>query len=196
MNGAAVDTDVRPGLYRRGDFTRTHKIHSIDNKNRRKENIMKVILDTEAIDSAFMQIAIEEALTAEKEDEVPIGACIVKDGVVIARAHNTRENSRCATAHAEILAINEACKVLGGWRLPGATLYVTLEPCAMCAGAIVNARIENVVYGAPDIRFGALGSLFDLSLLPLNHKPEVKRFVRGEECKDLLSEYFRKKRKK
>jgi len=151
---------------------------------------------TEELDLELMQIAIDEALVAEGEDEVPIGACIVKDGVVIARAHNTRENSKCATAHAEILAINEACRALGGWRLPGATLYVTLEPCAMCAGAIVNARIERVVYGAPDLRFGALGSLFDLSLLPLNHKPDVKRFVRQEECKDLLSEYFKKKRKK
>ena len=151
---------------------------------------------TEKLDLELMQIAIDEALVAEGEDEVPIGACIVKDGVVIARAHNMRENSKCATAHAEILAINEACRALGGWRLPGATLYVTLEPCAMCAGAIVNARIERVVYGAPDLRFGALGSLFDLSLLPLNHKPDVKRFVRQEECKDLLSEYFKKKRKK
>ena len=147
-------------------------------------------------DEVFMQMAIDEALEAEKEDEVPIGAVIVKDGKVIAKAHNTREGSKCATAHAEILAINEACKALGGWRLPGATLYVTLEPCCMCAGAIVNARIENVVYGAPDIRFGALGSLFDVSLLPLNHKPEIKRFVRSDECKNLLSEYFKRKRKK
>ena len=147
-------------------------------------------------DEIFMQMAINEALEAEKEDEVPIGAVIVKDGKVIAKAHNTREGSKCATAHAEILAINEACKALGGWRLPGATLYVTLEPCCMCAGAIVNARIENVVYGAPDIRFGAFGSLFDVSLLPLNHKPEIKRLVRADECKNLLSEYFKRKRKK
>ena len=155
-----------------------------------------VKIEEGALDAEFMQIAIDEAHKAELIDEVPIGAVIVKDGKVIAKAHNTREGSKCATAHAEILAINEACRVLGGWRLPGTTLYVTLEPCCMCAGAIVNARIENVVYGAPDIRFGALGSLFDVSLLPLNHKPEVKRFVRGEECKNLLSEYFKKKRKK
>lgn len=157
---------------------------------------MEELKEYSELDLSFMQMAIDEALLAEEEDEVPIGAVIVKDGKVIARAHNTREGSRCATAHAEILAINEACRALGGWRLPGATLYVTLEPCCMCAGAIVNARIENVVYGAPDIRFGAMGSLFDVSLLPLNHKPEVKRFVRGEECKNLLSEYFKKKRKK
>lgn len=147
-------------------------------------------------DMEFMRSAMEEARVAEGEDEVPIGAVIVKDGKVIARAHNTRERSKCATHHAEILAINEACKALGGWRLPGATLYVTLEPCAMCAGAIVNSRIERVVYGARDIRFGALGSLFDLSELPLNHKPLVERDILGDECREMLSEYFKKKRKK
>ena len=143
----------------------------------------------------FMELAIEEARLAEEEDEVPIGAVIVHNGTVIARAHNRREGSKCATHHAEILAIEEACAVLGGWRLPETTLYVTLEPCAMCAGAIINARIPNVVYGAPDIRFGAFGSLLDLSEMPLNHKPNVLRFVRCEETKNLLSEYFRKKRK-
>ncbi len=148
------------------------------------------------LDLEFMEIAMQEAKLAESEDEVPIGACIVRDGRVIARAHNTRESSKCATHHAEMLAIEEACKNLGGWRLPGTTLYVTLEPCAMCAGAIINARVERVVFGAPDIRFGALGSLLDLSEFPLNHKPEVQRFVRCDECKNLLSEYFRKKRKK
>ena len=142
-----------------------------------------------------MELAIEEARLAEEEDEVPIGAVIVHNGTVIARAHNRREGSKCATHHAEILAIEEACAVLGGWRLPETTLYVTLEPCAMCAGAIINARIPNVVYGAPDIRFGAFGSLLDLSEMPLNHKPNVLRFVRCEETKNLLSEYFRKKRK-
>ena len=152
--------------------------------------------DADADDIAFMQAAIDEARIARDEDEVPIGACIVRDGVIIARAHNTREGSKCATHHAEILAIEEACRALGGWRLPGTTLYVTLEPCVMCAGAIVNARIPRVVYGAPDIRFGALGSLIDISEVPLNHKPEIKRQVRGEECKNLLSEYFRQKRKK
>ncbi len=147
-------------------------------------------------DAEFMQTAIEEARLAEAEDEVPIGACIVKDGKIIARAHNTREGSKCATHHAEILAIEEACRALGGWRLPGTALYVTLEPCAMCAGAIINARVEKVIFGAPDIRFGAFGSLLDLSELPLNHKPQIKRGVRTDECKNLLSEYFLKKRKK
>ena len=147
-------------------------------------------------DLEYMDTAIEEAFLAEAEDEVPIGAVIVHRGRIIARAHNTREGSRCATHHAEILAIEEACRSLGGWRLPDTTLYVTLEPCAMCAGAIINARIPRVVYGAPDIRFGAFGSLLDLSEYPLNHKPEIVRFVRKEETKNILGEYFRKKRQK
>ena len=147
-------------------------------------------------DLEYMTEAIEEAKLAENIDEVPIGAVIVRDGKIIARAHNTRETSRCATHHAEILAIEEACRALGGWRLPETTLYVTLEPCAMCAGAIINARIPNVVFGAPDLRFGTFGSLLDLSEVPLNHKPEVRRGVRADECKNMLSEYFRKKRAK
>ena len=148
------------------------------------------------IDFEFMEEAILEAKLAEDIDEVPIGAVIVKDGKIIARAHNTRETSKCATHHAEILAIEEACRTLGGWRLPETTLYVTLEPCAMCAGAIINARIPTVVYGAPDLRFGAFGSLIDLSEVPLNHKPELRRGVRSDECKNLLGGYFKKKRKK
>lgn len=150
----------------------------------------------ENLDLEYMEEAISEAKLAEDIDEVPIGAVIVRDGKIIARAHNTRETSKCATHHAEILAIEEACRTLGGWRLPETTLYVTLEPCAMCAGAIINARIPTVVYGAPDLRFGAFGSLIDLSEVPLNHKPEIRRGVRADECKNLLGEYFKKKRKK
>ena len=146
-------------------------------------------------DEGFMRLALQLAEQAAREDEVPIGAVLVQDGRVIATAYNRREQNKCATHHAEILAIEEACAKLGGWRLPGTTLYVTLEPCAMCAGAIINARIPRVVFGANDLRFGAFGSLIDLSELPLNHKPELKRYVRGDECKDMLSEYFRKKRK-
>ena len=147
-------------------------------------------------DEKFMKLALGEATLAEEEDEVPIGAVIVRNGKIIAKAHNRRETSRCATHHAEILAIEEACRTLGGWRLPDTTLYVTLEPCAMCAGAIINARIPRVVFGANDIRFGALGSLFDLNSLPLNHKTEVTSGVLADEAKATLSEYFRKKRKK
>ena len=152
------------------------------------ENIIKS-------DEYFMSEAIRLARLAEEIDEVPVGALIVRDGEIIARAYNTRETSKCATHHAEVLAIEEACRVLGGWRLPGVTLYVTMEPCAMCAGAIMNARIPRVVFGAPDLRFGAFGSLFNLSEMPVNHTPEVTGGVLSEECRELLSSYFKKKRK-
>ena len=147
-------------------------------------------------DEIYMREALRLAEEAAERDEVPVGAVAVRDGVIIARASNTREASKCATHHAEILAIEEACRALGGWRLPGVTLYVTMEPCAMCAGAIINARIPRVVFGAPDHRFGAFGSLIDLSEGPLNHKPEVTGGTLGDEAADVLSAYFRKKRKK
>lgn len=147
-----------------------------------------------AEDDEFMREAMSLAEEAEAIDEVPVGALVVKDGRVIARAYNTREHSKCATHHAEILAIEEACRALGGWRLIGATLYVTMEPCCMCAGAIINARVPRVVYGARDLRFGAFGSLVDLSEVPLNHKPEVVGGVLGEECRGILQRYFKKKR--
>lgn len=146
-------------------------------------------------DEAFMRMALALARTAAEEDEVPIGAVLVHKGEVIARAYNKREQNKCATHHAEILAIEEGCRTLGGWRLPDCTLYVTMEPCAMCAGAIVNARISRVVFGVPDLRFGAFGSLFDLSLLPTNHKPCVEGGLLSEECLSLLRAYFREKRK-
>ena len=145
-------------------------------------------------DELYMREALKLAAEAAERDEVPVGAIAVRDGKIIARASNTREESKCATHHAEILAIEEACRTLGGWRLPGVTLYVTMEPCAMCAGAIINARIPRVVYGAPDMRFGAFGSLIDLSEVPLNHKPEIKGGVLGEECREMLTYYFKKKR--
>ena len=145
-------------------------------------------------DEYFMREAIKLALEAEERDEVPVGAVAVREGKIIARASNTREESKCATHHAELLAIEECCRTLGGWRLPGVTLYVTMEPCAMCAGAIINARVPRVVYGAPDLRFGAFGSLIDLSEIPLNHKPEVVGGILGEECAKILSDYFKKKR--
>ena len=143
-----------------------------------------------------MRRAMELAEAARELDEVPVGAVAVRDGVIIAEAHNTRETSKCATHHAEVLAIEAACRALGGWRLPGVTLYVTMEPCAMCAGAIVNARVPRVVYGAPDLRFGAFGSLIDLAKVPLNHTPEVVGGVLREECVELLSSYFKAKRNK
>ena len=146
-------------------------------------------------DEEIMFEAIKLARAAEEIDEVPVGAVAVRDGKIIASAFNTRESSKCATHHAEILAIEGACASLGGWRLPGVTLYVTMEPCAMCAGAIINSRIERVVYGAKDFRFGAFGSALDLNSVGLNHKVEVVGGVLGEECADILSTYFKRKRK-
>ena len=147
-------------------------------------------------DEFYMRRAIELALMAEEVDEVPVGAVAVRDGEIIAEAYNTRETTKCATHHAEVLCIERACAALGGWRLPGVTLYVTMEPCAMCAGAIINARVERVVYGARDLRFGAFGSLIDLAKLPLNHTPEIVPDVLGDEAREILSNYFRKKRVK
>ena len=152
-----------------------------------------ILLPTEE-DVAFMREAMALAKLAEDIDEVPVGALVVRDGKIIAKAYNTRETSKCATHHAEILAIEEACRTLGGWRLPGCTLYVTMEPCCMCAGAIINARIPRVVYGAPDLRFGAFGSLINLAEIPLNHKPEIVGGVLGEENVEKLRAYFKKKR--
>jgi len=147
-------------------------------------------------DEEYMREALSLAKEAAAIDEVPVGALIVHNGRVIARAYNTRESTKCATHHAEILAIEEACRTLGGWRLPETTIYVTMEPCAMCAGAIVNARIPRVVYGAPDLRFGALGSRLDLAAIGLNHTPEVTGGVLGDEARDMLSSYFKAKRVK
>ena len=147
-------------------------------------------------DIAYIRRAIELAGEAAGRDEVPVGALIVHRGEVIAEASNTREASKCATHHAEILAIEAACRRLGGWRLPDCTLYVSLEPCPMCAGAIVNARIDRVVYAAPDVRAGAFGSKVNLNDLDLNHKPKITAGVCCEESRSVLSAYFRAKRKK
>lgn len=152
-------------------------------------------LSIELNDEYFMREALRLARLAEEIDEVPVGALIVKDGEILARAYNTRETSKCATHHAEILAIEECCRVMGGWRLPGVTLYVTMEPCAMCAGAIINARIPRVVFGTKDIRFGAFGSALDLNSVGLNHRPEIVGGVLGDEARQMLTEYFKKKRK-
>ncbi len=158
-----------------------------------KDNIQNTPQASEE-DISFMREAMVLAKMAEDIDEVPVGALIVRDGQIISQAYNTRETSKCATHHAEILAIEEACRVLGGWRLPGCTLYVTMEPCAMCAGAIINARIPRVVYGAPDLRFGAFGSLINLAEVPLNHKPEILGGILGDENVEILRSYFKKKR--
>ncbi len=150
----------------------------------------------EESDILYMREALALARAAAVRDEVPVGCVIVRDGEIIATGENRREGDKCATSHAEILAIEAACRRLGGWRLPRATLYVTLEPCPMCAGAIMNARIARVVFGAFDKKAGAYGSLYDLNALPVNHKPEVTGGVLECECADLLSSYFKEKRKK
>ena len=147
-------------------------------------------------DVFFMNEAIRLAKKAAELGEVPIGAVIVKDGEIISEGYNLRETEKLSTAHAEISAIDAACKKLGGWRLFGCTLYVTLEPCPMCAGAIVNSRIDRVVYGASDIRFGACGSLFNINSYPLNHAFEITKGVCEQECRALLSDFFSELRKK
>ncbi|MGI5893935.1 MAG: tRNA adenosine(34) deaminase TadA [Candidatus Merdivicinus sp.] len=146
-------------------------------------------------DEAYMRLALEQARIAQSQQETPIGAIIVWDGEVIASAYNRRELDRCATAHAEILAIEQACRKLGGWRLHKATLYVTLEPCPMCAGAIINARIQRVVYGASDRKAGCCGSVTDLFRERFNHHPEVTGGILAEESAALLTGFFKQLRK-
>lgn len=142
-----------------------------------------------------MASALVEARRAESHDDVPIGAVIVRDGKVIAAAGNQREKMKDPTAHAEVLAIRQASKELGGWRLSETMLYVTLEPCAMCAGAIILARIPRVVFGAWDPKAGAGGSILDVLAQPgLNHHPEVKGGVMRSECSALLSNFFAARR--
>ncbi len=146
-------------------------------------------------DKEFMRKALDLAQEAASEGEVPVGAVVVKDGKVIAEGRNRREGARNALAHAEIEALNGACAALGGWRLSGCTLYVTLEPCPMCAGAIINARVDRVVYGADDPKAGSCGSLTNLFELPYNHSPLVERGVLEEDCAAILKEFFQKLRK-
>ena len=138
----------------------------------------------------FMKRALTLANEAAEMGEVPVGAVIVRNGEIIAEGINRRESEKNALCHAEIEAINNACRRLGGWRLPGCELYVTLEPCPMCAGAIINSRLDRVVYGAKDPRMGALGSLIDLNCYPLGHKVKVTGGVLAEESLELLRDFF------
>jgi tRNA(adenine34) deaminase len=147
-------------------------------------------------DRHFMTLALREAERALDEDEVPVGAVIVADRRVIGKAHNQREMLRDPTAHAEILALTQAAQALETWRLDRATIYVTLEPCPMCAGALVNARMGRLVFGARDPKAGACGSLFDIVRDPrLNHRLPVTEGVLAEDAAELLRAFFRKKRK-
>ena len=150
---------------------------------------------TNNLDEKFMLEALKEAKKAELENEVPVGAVIVFENKVIAVGKNQREISKNALSHAEIEAINNACKFLQSWRLLGCTLYVTLEPCPMCAGAIINSRISRLVYGAKDKKAGSCGSVINLFDLPFNHKPEITSGVLEKECSDILTEFFKKLRK-
>lgn len=147
-------------------------------------------------DQRFMTEALALASEAAAEGEVPVGAVIVRDGTVIARGRNRRESDKNALAHAEIEAIHAACRALGGWRLPGCTLYVTLEPCPMCAGAIINSRIERVVFGAADPKAGSCRSVVSLFDLPYNHKPALTEGVLADDCAALLSDFFSRLRRK
>lgn len=140
--------------------------------------------------SDYMDLAIEEAERAFAEGEAPIGCLIVKDGEILAIGRNTRETLQDALGHAEINAIRKACEALHSWRLSGCTLYVTLEPCPMCMGAIINARIDQVVFGAYDPKAGCCGTLADFNKLGFNHKPEILGGIRELRCQQLLSDFF------
>ena len=141
-------------------------------------------------DCHWMRQALEEAHKAAELHVIPVGAAIVYQNEFIARAHNRRELDQDALAHAEVLCIQQACQKLGSWRMSGCELYVTLEPCPMCSGAIINARLDRVVYGAKDEKAGCCGSVADLFVMPFNHTPIVRSGVLEEECSQLLSRFF------
>jgi tRNA(adenine34) deaminase len=143
----------------------------------------------------WMMLALDEARLGAESGEVPVGAVIVSNGEVIAKAHNLCETNHCATAHAELLAIEEASQKLSSWRLSNCTLYVTLEPCPMCTGAAINARIPKIVFAAKDPRAGACGSLVDLPTYPLESHPEIISGISQEESLNLLRNFFKKMRR-
>ena len=144
-----------------------------------------------------MKEALKEAKKAFEKEEVPVGAVIVKDGKIIARAHNQKETKKDSTSHAEILAIKKACKKLGTWRLLDCEIYVTLEPCSMCAGALINSRIKKLYIGTPDEKTGACGSVLNLlEDYKFNHKIEVEKYILRDECEKILKDFFKILRKK
>lgn len=143
-----------------------------------------------------MKKALHYARLAAKRGETPVGAVIVKDGEIVSWGYNARETAKNAIKHAEIMAIDRACKRLGGWRLWQCEMYVTLEPCPMCAGAIINSRIKKVYFGAYDSKAGCFGSVTDMNALPFNHHPEIEGGVMEGECSAILSDFFRELRKK
>ena len=147
-------------------------------------------------DTELMREALREAELAAALGEVPVGAVVARDGEIVARAHNLRESGKNATYHAELLAIDAACRALGGWRLWQCELFVTLEPCPMCSGAIINSRLRRIVYGAKDPKAGCCGSLTDLFALPFNHHPVVEQGLLEEESAALLRQFFARLRAK
>lgn len=146
--------------------------------------------------NSFMEEALLLAKQSFDEGEVPVGAVVVKDGEIVGRGRNRRENGKNALFHAEISAIDEACRNLGGWRLWQCEMYVTLEPCPMCAGAIINSRIKKVTFGAYDKKAGSFGSVVDFNDLPYNHKPQIEGGIDEKECSELLSLFFEQLREK
>lgn len=146
-------------------------------------------------DEFYMKRALELAKQAAEDGEVPVGAVVVKDGEIVGTGRNRREKDKNALAHAELEAINEACKRLGGWRLWQCDIYVTLEPCPMCTGAIINSRLRRLVYGASDKKAGSCKSVVNLFELPYNHRPEVVGGVEENECAAILSDFFKTLRK-
>ena len=147
-------------------------------------------------DEELMRAALAQAELAARAGEVPVGAVVAKDGEIVAQAHNLRESGKNATYHAELLAIDAACKALDGWRLWQCELFVTLEPCPMCSGAIINSRLKRVVYGAADPKAGCCGSLTDLCALPFNHHPVIEHGLLEAESQALLQEFFSMLRQK
>lgn len=143
---------------------------------------------------AYMDAALELAREAARDGEVPVGCVIVRNGQIVGRGRNCRETDKTALGHAEIAAIAQACETLGGWRLWDCTLYVTLEPCPMCAGAIINARIPRVVFGASDTKNGACGSVCNLFSMDFNHRPQVEKGLQEEDCAQLLTDFFQQLR--
>ena len=148
------------------------------------------------MEEKFMKEALKEAKKAYEKQEVPVGAVIVKDGKIIARAHNLREIKQCATAHAEILAIEKASKKLNSWRLIDCDMYVTLEPCTMCMGAIISSRIKNLYIGALDQKTGACGSFVDLNTLKYNHTVNISKGMLAKDCEYIIKDFFKILRKK
>ena len=143
------------------------------------------------MDKNFMKEAINEAKIAYLNGEVPVGAVIVKNGEIIARGRNMREEKQNALSHAEIEAINNACKRLGRWRLDDCEMYVTLEPCPMCTGAIINSRIKTLIFGAYDLKAGSVDSVINLCDYPYNHKPEIYGGIMEDECQEILQNFFK-----